>query len=199
MKDIMTARVRRGGFTLVEVLTAIAMLALLGLMSYRGLHAVLETQERVARETDKWRSVTAFLSRFERDIQLAAARPVRAGNAALPAFVAREHGGVERTLEFSRVPSADADTPRRVAYSYNGGGSITLMLWPSLDTATQAPLERHEVLGSVSRLELHYLDTDLAWRSVWPAAPDSAPLPLAVRVRIVLTSGEDIVRVFALK
>ena len=55
------------------------------------------------------------------------------------------------------------------------------------------------MLGGVSRLELDFLDADLAWRSAWPAAPTSPPLPLAVRLRIVLSTGEDIVRVFALK
>ena len=200
MSVAVTSRMRRQcGFTLVEVLTAVAMLSLLGLMSYRGLNAVLEVEAHVARETDKWRAVAAFFSRFEHDVQLAAARPVRAGNATLPAFVAREHGTHARSLELSRMPVGGADAPRRVAYSYDGAGSIALLLWPALDSATEAPRERHVVLDSVSRLELHYLDPDLSWRDTWPAARDSAPLPLAVRVRLVLGSGEDIVRVFALR
>lgn len=200
MSAAVTPRMRgRAGFTLVEVLTAVAMLSLLGLMSYRGLNAVLEVEARVARETDKWRAVAAFFARFERDVQLAAARPVRAGNAALPAFIARERGGLARSLELSRMSASGTDSPRRVAYSYDGAGSIALSLWPGLDGATDAPHERYLVLGGVSRLELHYLDSDLAWRSTWPAARDSPPLPLAVRVRLVLGGGEDIVRVFALK
>lgn len=190
---------RRGGFTLIEVLTAVAILSILGLMSYRGLNAVLDVQEHVARETEKWRSVSAFLARFERDVQLAVERPVRTAVAQIPAFVANEHGAVERTLEFSRAAAGELDTPRRVAYSYDRSGAIALMLWPSLDTATDAPLERHHLLTNVSRLELHYLGADLAWTSSWPARSDSPPLPLAVRLRIVLSSGEDIVRVFALK
>jgi type II secretion system protein J len=184
-----------GGFTLIEVLTAVAILSVLGLMSYRGLHAVLDVQEHVARETEKWRSVSAFVARFERDVQLAAERPVRTAATRLPAFVADERG----TLEFSRAASSEFDTPRRVAYSYDGNGAVALMLWPGLDTATQAPLERHRVLTDVSRLELHYLGADLAWTSAWPARADSPALPLAVRLRIVLSGGEEIVRVFALK
>ena len=187
------------GFTLIEVLTAVAILSILGLMSYRGLNALLDVQAHVARETEKWRSVSAFLSRFERDVQLAVERPVRTAATRLPAFVATEHGTLERTLEFSRAASSELDTPRRVAYSYDGNGAVALMLWPSLDTAAEAPLERHRVLTDVSRLDLHYLGADLEWTSGWPASADSPPLPLAVRLRIVLSSGEDIVRVFALK
>ena len=60
------------GFTLVELLTALLVLSLLALMSYRGLGAVLDAREHVKLETDKWRHVAAFFARFERDVELAA-------------------------------------------------------------------------------------------------------------------------------
>lgn len=45
------------GFTLIEVLTALLVLSLLALMSYRGLSAVLDAREHVRAETEKWRRV----------------------------------------------------------------------------------------------------------------------------------------------
>jgi hypothetical protein len=43
------------------------------------------------------------------------------------------------------------------------------------------------------------LNPVLAWVNAWPTAAADPPLPRAVRVRIVLASGEEIVRVFALQ
>jgi len=195
------SRRRARGFTLIELLTALVILSLLGLMSYRGLSAVLDAREHVTQETAKWRAIDAFFTRFERDVQLAAPRPVRgaapfrgAANAA-PVFT----GGRERTavpmIELTRLGSADeAEPPRRIAYTVNALQEIELWLWPAPDAAQPV---RHRVLGGVMRLDVQYLAADLAWTGQWPARPER-PLPLAVRVRLVLVSGEEIVRVFSL-
>ena len=53
------------------------------------------------------------------------------------------------------------------------------------------------MLSGVSRIAVEYLTADLAWRDEWPERPER-PLPLAVRVRLVLAGGEEIVRVFSL-
>jgi hypothetical protein len=45
---------------------------------------------------------------------------------------------------------------------------------------------------------LHYLDNTLAWADTWPRSDRDPPLPRAVRLHVVLASGEDLVRVFAL-
>ena len=66
MKTARGAEMR--GFTLIELLTALIILSLLALMSYRGLDAVLDSREYVKRETEKWRRVTLFLDRFGRDV-----------------------------------------------------------------------------------------------------------------------------------
>ena len=73
------------GFTLIELLTALFILSILALMSYRGLAAVLDTRERVAQEAEKWRSVASFFDRFERDVHLAMPRAVRSAAGGAPA------------------------------------------------------------------------------------------------------------------
>jgi hypothetical protein len=37
------------------------------------------------------------------------------------------------------------------------------------------------------------------WVDVWPSAPTDPVIPQAVRLRIVLASSEEIVRIFALQ
>lgn len=188
------------GFTLIELLTALIILSLLALLSYRGLGAVLDARERVGQETEKWRSVASFFARFERDVQLAAPRPVRAASGTAPAWRGQPGGTLEPRLEFSRFASAEGvDAARRLAYRLNEKQEIELWLWPGLDIAPNALPARYSVLTRVTKFELQYLNADLAWVDAWPAMVRDPPFPQAVRLRIVLASGEEIVRVFALK
>jgi general secretion pathway protein J len=189
-----------GGFTLIELLTALLILSLLALMSYRGLGAVLDAREHVSQETDKWRRVASFFARFERDVLLAAPRPVRAASGTAPAWRGRADATSEPRLEFSRFASAEGvDTARRLAYRLNEQQEIELWLWPGLDVAPNTVPVRYPVLTGVTTFELQYLNTDLAWVNAWPIAVQSPPFPQGVQLRIVLASGEEIVRVFALR
>jgi general secretion pathway protein J len=188
------------GFTLIEVLTALLILSLLALMSYRGLSAVLDAREHVRLETDKWRHVAAFFTRFERDVQLAAPRPVRTVAGIAPPWRGQALVAADAQLEFSRFASAEGvDTPRRIAYRLNEKQEIELWLWPGLDIAPEARPARYAVLAGVAKFELQYLNPSLVWMDAWPNSPADLPLPLAVRLRVVLASNEEVVRVFALK
>lgn len=188
------------GFTLIEVMTALLVLSLLALMSYRGLGAVLDAREHVKHETDKWRSVAAFFSRFERDVELASPRPVRSAGGIAPAWLGAPPGMSAATLEFSRFASnAGVDTARRIGYRLNDKNEIELWLWPGLDIAPDAQPARYAVLTGVKSFELQYLNPALAWVDAWPSSPTDQPLPRAVRLRIVLASNEEIVRVFVLQ
>ena len=187
------------GFTLIELLTALVVLSLLALMSYRGLGAVLDAREHVSQETEKWRRVAAFCARFERDVKLAAPRPVRTASGSAPAWLASPDTTPGPLLEFSRFASAEGvDPPRRVAYGLNAEQEVELWLWPGLDVAPDARPARYAVLTGVTKFEFRYLNADLAWVGVWPTSPRDPAIPRAVRLRIVLASGEEVVRVFAL-
>lgn len=192
-------RSRGGGFTLIELLTALLILSLLSLMSYRALSAVLDARAHVSQETANWRRVAAFCARFKQDVQMAAPRPARTASGVAPAWLGRSDASPGPSLEFSRFASAEGvDAPRRVAYGLNEKQEIELWLWPGLDAAPAVPPARYPVLSGVASLEFQYLNDKLAWVGAWPASPRDAAIPRAVRLRFVLVSGEEIVRVFAL-
>jgi general secretion pathway protein J len=189
---------RSRGFTLIELLTALLVLSLLALMCYRGLGEVLDARDHVRNETDKWQHVAAFLARFGRDVELASPRPVRRGDATAPAWLGAASPNAR--LEFSRFASVDGvDAPRRIGYALNDRQQIELQLWPGLDAAPDVMPARYDVLSGVQTFELQYLDSALAWTDAWPRSEADPPLPRAVRLRLVLASGEEIVRIFALQ
>lgn len=191
---------RAGGFTLVELLTALLILSLLALMSYRGLGAVLDARDHVKLETEKWRQMTSFLARFESDLRHAAPRPVRTIEGNAPAWLGQPVGTAQARLEFSRFATDEgSDSARRLAYRLNEKQEIELWLWPGLDVPAASQPARYPVLTGVARFELQYLNPELSWVDAWPTPKSDASLPLAVRLRVVLVSNEEIVRVFALK
>lgn len=61
------------GFTLVEMLVAIGLLGLLGVISWRGLDYVAAQRERIDRDTEELSRVLRVLSQLERDIAQRAA------------------------------------------------------------------------------------------------------------------------------
>jgi general secretion pathway protein J len=188
------------GFTLIEIMTALLVLSLLALMSYRGLSAVLDARAQVRQETEKWGRVAAFLARFERDVQLAAPRATRTAEGDAPAWLGVRPDAKTVRLEFSRFASTtDVDAPRRVGYRLNEDKEIELWLWPALDIAADTPVARYTVLTEVEAFELQYLNGALAWVDTWPISSLGMEIPLAVRIRLVLSSKEEIVRIFALQ
>ena len=79
---------RRSGFTLLEVLIAIAIVALLALMGYRALSALSESESRLSAEATKWRTLDLFFARLEADLREAVPRPARSDAAREPAWLA---------------------------------------------------------------------------------------------------------------
>ena len=101
--------------------------------------------------------------------------------------------GTRARFEFSRFAAAEGvDAPRRVAYGLNENHEIELLL--GLDSSPRGPASR-----AVARWRNSSCTTStatLAWVDAWPRSERDPPLPQAVRLRLVLASGEELVRVF---
>jgi general secretion pathway protein J len=56
------------GFTLIELLVACALMAVLALLSWRGLDSIIQTRERLVIASDELRSLTLAFSQMEEDL-----------------------------------------------------------------------------------------------------------------------------------
>jgi len=66
------ARARRqAGFTLIEVLVALALMALVSLMAWRGLESVSQARDWIARQSDDTDAIVRALGQMGRDVELA--------------------------------------------------------------------------------------------------------------------------------
>jgi len=70
---------QRRGFTLLEVLIAIAIVAVIALLGYRSLAALSDAETRLAAEAIRWRTLDLFFARLEADMRQAVPRPARSG------------------------------------------------------------------------------------------------------------------------
>lgn len=200
----MTAH-RCSGFTLIELLVALVILALLSVAGYRGLDAVLQTRERVERETGKWQHLAVFFSRLEQDVAQAIHRPARdQGGLAQPEWIGRNVAVAEDEahLTFTRAGIPDQGeaqrAPQRIGYRLERG-TILLLRWPFLDQAPRAAPARYPLLEGVRELRLRHLDTNGNWLPQWPQGGQPGTLPMALEVAVTLAGGENITRVFALQ
>lgn len=100
---------RQRGFTLVEMLVALTIFALMSVLAYRGLNAALQTRAHLTEDNRRWRDIALTLAQLEQDMGLAVDRPVRgSGGLPLPAFIGSPQApGVDDVqLGFSRMGMA---------------------------------------------------------------------------------------------
>ncbi len=200
----MTVRPCRG-FTLIELLVALIILALLSLAGYRGLDAVLQTHERISRETVKWQHLAAFFSRLEQDVAQAIHRPARDQDGlAQPEWIGRSVvvSEDEANLTFTRAGAPDQGeaqrAPQRLGYRLEGD-AVLLLRWPFPDQAPHAAPVRYPLLEGVREFHLRHLDASGYWLPEWPPTGQPGTLPTALEVAVTLADGEKITRIFALQ
>jgi general secretion pathway protein J len=212
---------REAGFTLVEMLVALATFGVLAVAGYRVLDTVLVTRERVTDDYRRWRAVARAVAWMERDLEAAAARPVRNAAAGIVAPVVGVEGltqPAQAAITLTRGGGLDASgfaaPPSRIGYRVRDG-ALERLAWHALDQATQGEPAVAVVLSGVSRLGLRYRDAVGTWRSSWP--PTTAPseagaasshvaraglvdttLPTGIDVTTELAGGERIQRLVPL-
>jgi general secretion pathway protein J len=192
---------KRSGFTLLEVLIAIAIVALLALMGYRALSALSESESRLSAEATRWRTLDLFFARLEADLREAVPRPARSGAAREAAWLAAVDAAGNGALAFSRAGPDFAIDPgsigQRLGYRLRNG-SIEVLYWPGYDRPRDGEPAAYALLSGVTQFRLSYLTGTGIWVDSWPIGGE-ADLPRATRVMVTLASGEEIERWLALR
>ena len=185
----MTGRAPEAGFSLLELVVALAIFSVVALMSLQALQGSLVT-DRALRQRDAENSgLTLALARLRFDLDAAVAMEFTtpAGQVQPPALA--DDDGFALTIagqgRFAGEPGSDfARVQWRLA-----DGRLTRRLWPSLIPARdQAAGPATAVLSGVSGLQIESFDPAGGWRpgiAVTAADPDTPPaLPAALRVTL---------------
>ena len=193
---------RGAGFTLVEVLLALAIFGVIAVLAYRATAALTEGEARLSAEARRWRTLEALFTRFEADIRQAVPRGSRVGSRVEPAWLALPADGAgNAALVFTRAGAEFADDPglagQRIGYRLRGH-AVEIAYWPRVDNAADVQPAVYTLADGVSGFRVAYLGRAGAWRDSWPVPGESA-LPRAVRVDLTLDSGEAVERWFALR
>lgn len=191
-------RARQHGFTLLEVVVAVALFAVVAALAYGGLDSVLRARGQLEAQATQLARLQFAVGQIERDLRAAAARPVRDGfGQRQPALIGSSTG-----IELSRYGYANAlDASRaeieRAAYR-RVEDRLQRLRWPVLDRAPGTLPEQIELLEGVSDFRLRYFARSGREYDRWPAPGSNELLPVRVEVEIELAGFGRIQRLLEL-
>ena len=184
------------GFTLIEILVALAILGLIAVLGYRAVSSLTESETRLAAEAARWRDLDALFARLESDLRQAQPREVRTDRGTEPAWLARsdDAGNAELRVaragpEFSLEPGSAG---QRIGYRLRDG-AVEVLYWPHLDQPASVAPAAYALAGNVARFEIAYLDARGGWHDHWPLLGESV-IPRAARILLTLDDATVIER-----
>jgi general secretion pathway protein J len=200
-------------FTLIEVLVALAIFAILALISYRTLTSVLDTRERLQKSSAVLRDQALFFARLENDLNAMLPRASRNGDGLLePALIVQAtSNATDPIIRFSRAGFAantgNEAAPQRIGYRLNNN-QIELLIWDGIDQAPRSTPTAHVALNNVQSFQWRVLvrseksaNKETNWRLGWLPTIDNeiSQLPVALEVTLTPINSAPITRLFALR
>jgi len=197
-----STRPRPCGFTLLELLVALALFALVAAMSFGGLSAMVRTHDALRAQSERLAAVQLAVGLVERDFRQAAPRPIRDGlGESRPAL-----SGQQAAFELSAFAAASPlvltrPSLQRVAYAIDKK-QLTRFSWAVLDRAPATTPVRKVLLDDADELRVRYLARDNRWFDAWPppkpAVSKPEDLPRAVEIELKLADYGTLRRLFVL-
>lgn len=224
IKRLQPQPMHQQGFTLLELLIAVAIFALIGLAGYRLLNSVIGGYEYTRERSLSFSALHKAVTIIEQDLRQLSQRPVRDELGSMtPALAAQYRGGLP--LEFTRSAgwnpqlSAEDDAARqtgsvqnadtvpaqgvkqRIAYRIENQ-QLQRLVWPVLDRAPDSEPRVQILLEDVSGLQIALLGDAGQWQAFWPVEDaqgqiDFRALPRGIRIAFRHTKYGRIERVFA--
>ncbi|MDN5872087.1 MAG: type II secretion system minor pseudopilin GspJ [Nitrococcus sp.] len=190
---------RASGFTLIELVVATAIFALVSVMAYGGLRAVLASGAAADAETERLSALQRTFTLIATDFAQAVPRPVRDALRDQAAAMLTKVDTVRFTRAGMPNPlSLRRSTLIRVGYGPGKGGTLVRYRWPVLDRAVQREPARSVLLTGVRELRFRFLYKG-EWLAYWPPVASHPPaLPRAVTVELELADYGEVRRLIAL-
>lgn len=214
-------RKQHAGFTLIEVMVAIAIFAVVSAGVYRVLSTMVDSQDRVATHADALRDLQRSLWFITMDMNQLVMRDVRKPNDKRgPAL---QFEGDDYLLQFTRQgvrnPLLEARSDlERVAYSLGAapnpssssankkskrgkGKSLVRHTWNAVDRRESAKENIQVLFEDVDSAELSFMNTKGDWKREWPEQKlddkeHVRTLPVAIKLTLKTARYGELEQVF---
>ncbi|MGH8530608.1 MAG: type II secretion system minor pseudopilin GspJ [Nevskiales bacterium] len=200
---------KSAGFTLLEILVAIAIFGLMAAMAYGGLGAVIQTRDQLDGAQLRLAAMQKAFYRLQADLESAQNRPIRdAFSTELASLTYLETQGLEFTRGGLRNPiGLPRSSLERVAYvvaenKETRKNELRRRRWPVLDRANDTAFAETVLLEDVEGVEWRFLNDADEWQTQWPPISGdpaaSAGLPRAVELTLTTKDYGELRYLFGL-
>jgi general secretion pathway protein J len=198
------------GFTLLELLVALAIFAVIATLAYNGLNTILMLRTQTDHYANQLAHLQMVFTWLERDIEQSVGRPIRDEYGDLQPALQGTKSSLELTHAGWRNP---AQLPRsslqRVVYVIQGK-TLSRTYWQVLDRAQDSQPIQVELLNEVDNLQFRFLDNQFQWHNQWPpldlftlppTSPPAEKIPppvtlIAIEVTLTVENWGRLIRLF---
>lgn len=186
------------GFTLIEVMVAVAIFAVLAALAYGTLNRTIESADLLETRSDRLEALQRTVRFLTQDFQQLAPRPVREqlGDTVGPALASNRlsefaveltHGGWNNPAGLPR------GTLQRVAWRLQEG-ELVRYHWTVLDRTLDNQPSARVLLDDVESVSFRFMQDTGQWTDQWP--PENRPGRLGLRLRpraveVVLETADE--------
>lgn len=197
----------QGGFTLMEVLIAVSITAVIGLGVWQVLSGVITSRDRVDLVSGEFEGLQKTFLLLERDLRQVVNRPIRNiyGDYE-PALTSEgESFELQVTHQGWRNPLGKRRSElQRSAWEFTGD-EIRRRYWVMLDQGQEDESRDQVVLEDVNDFTVRFLDQEREWQDSWPPPNQGVPsgpgapvipLPMAVEINLEHERFGELSRLF---
>lgn len=186
------------GLTLIELMVALAVFAVLGTLTYRGANEMFASNQHITGELERWRELVRTFQIVESEIlQIVTAQPADGDTPRIPA--ALDFTADPPSVSF--VSLAGGRQPERITFRFDNGR----LDWERSLPGPSTTLERDTLIAGVVAVRWLFLSDD-GWSETWPAGDtlrqrqlNQHLLPAAIGLELDLSDIGQVNRIYALR